>query len=173
MEEILEILKYTLPALIVFLTTLFMLRGFFRSEEQRRSMQEMDQNREKILPLRLQAYERMALFLERISPEALVLRVSKSNMNAAQLQSELLSAIRSEFEHNLAQQVYIGLETWEEIKAAKNTIISLINSAAEQVKDDATSMTLGQKIFEQLVQLKEPPINKALITLKKEMRRLF
>ena len=173
MNEILEILKYTLPALIVFLTTVVLIRGFFRNEEQRRSMHESELNREKTLPVRMQAYERMALFLERISPESLVMRVNKPDMTAAQLQSELLSAIRSEFEHNVAQQVYISAEVWELIKSAKNNVISLVNSAADQLKDDATSLTLSQKIFEQLIQLKTPPSSQALESLKKEMERLF
>jgi hypothetical protein len=173
MNEILEILKYTLPALLVFLTTLILIKGFFRNEEQRRSMHESELNREKTLPLRMQAYERMALFLERISPEALVIRVSKPEMTASQLQSELLSAIRSEYEHNLAQQVYLSLNTWELIKSAKNNVISLINTAADQLKDDATSMTLSQKIFEHLIQLKTPPTTQALESLIKEMERLF
>lgn len=173
MNDILEILKYTIPALIVFLTTAVLIRGFFRNEEQRRSMHETDLNREKTLPVRMQAYERMVLFLERISPESLIMRVNKPNMTAAQLQSELLSTIRSEYEHNVAQQVYISSETWESIKTAKNNIISLVNSAADQLKDDATSLTLSQKIFEQLIQLKSVPTSQALESLKKEMERLF
>jgi hypothetical protein len=94
-------------------------------------------------------------------------------MTAAQLQSELLATIRSEYEHNVAQQVYISSETWDLIKTAKNNIISLVNSAADQLKDDATSITLSQKIFEQLVQLKSVPTSQALESLKKEMQRLF
>ena len=130
-------------------------------------------NREKTLPVRMQAFERMALFLERISPESLVMRINKPNMTAAQLKSELLLTIRTEFEHNVAQQVYISSETWELIKSAKNNVISLVTTASDQVKDDATSLTLSQKIFEQLIQLKSPPTSQALESLKKEMKRLF
>ena len=173
MDEFLEILKYTLPAFIVFLTTLILIRGFFRNEQQRRSLHESELNREKTLPLRMQAFERMALFLERISPESMVIRVNKPDMSAGQLQSELLSAIRSEYEHNVAQQVYIGIETWELIKNAKNNVISLVNAAADQLKADATSLALSQKIFEQLIQLKSPPTAQALDSLKKEMGSLF
>ena len=173
MNEYLEILKYTLPALIVFLTTVVLIRGFFNNEEQKRRRRDSEMNREKILPLRMQAYERMALFLERISPESLVMRVNQPAMTARQLQSELLSAIRSEFEHNVAQQVYISIEAWELIKSTRSNVITLVNSAADQLKDDANAMTLSQKIFEQVVQLKEPPISQALDFLKKEMEQFF
>ena len=173
MNEFLEILKYSLPALVVFLTTLVLIRGFFRNEELRRSRHESSQNRELTLPLRMQAHERMALFLERIHPESLVLRINKPGMTASQLQSELLSAIRSEYEHNVAQQVYVSIESWELIKNARNSVISMINSAAGQLKDDATSLTLSQKIFEQLIQLKNPPTSQALDSLKRDMEGLF
>ena len=173
MDEILELLKYTVPALIVFLTTLILIRGFFRNEEQRRSMEESGLNREKTLPLRMQAYERMALFLERINPESLVLRLSRPDMTAGQLQAELLSSIRTEYEHNVAQQVYVSIESWELVKTAKSNVISLINSAADQLKDDASSLALSQKIFEQIVQLKNPPTGEALDSLKRDMEGLF
>ena len=173
MNEILEIFKYTLPALIVFLTTVFVIREFFRNEEQKRNRHDSELNREKTLPVRMQAYERMALFLERISPESLVIRVNKPEMTAAQLQSELLASIRSEFEHNVAQQVYISSEAWEKIKSAKNNVISLINSAADQLKEDATSLALSQKIFEQLIESESPPTSQAMAHLKKEIERLF
>jgi hypothetical protein len=121
----------------------------------------------------MQAYERMALFLERINPESLVLRFNKPDMTAGQLQAELLASIRTEYEHNVAQQVYISIESWELIKTAKSNVVGLINSAADQLKKDATSLSLSQKIFEQLVQLKNPPTGEALDSLKREMERLF
>ena len=173
MDEILEILKYTVPAFIVFLTTLILVRGFFRSEEQRRRLEESGLNRDKTLPLRMQAYERMALFLERINPESLVLRTSKPDMTAVQLQAELISAVRTEYEHNAAQQVYVSRESWELIKKTKNSVISLINTAADQLQKDANSLSLSQKIFEQLVQYKTPPTSEALDSLKRDMERLF
>lgn len=173
MDIALEIVKYTLPALIVFLTAFVLIRGFIRSEEQRREREISESTQKTVLPIRLQAYERMALLLERISPESLVMRVNQPGMTARQLQNELLSSIRAEYEHNLSQQVYISSQGWELIRTARSNVINLVNVAADQVKEDATALTLSQKIFEQVVQLKSPPVQEALEFLKEEIRRLY
>ena len=173
MELALELLKYTLPALIVFLTAFVLIRGFIKSDEQRRESELTESTQKTVLPLRLQAYERMALLLERISPESLVMRVNKPGMNARQLHGELLSSIRAEYEHNLSQQVYISTEAWEKIRTARSNVINLVNAANDQVKEDATAITLSQKIFEQVLQLKSPPIQEALDYLKEEIRELY
>jgi len=173
MEIWLELLKYTLPALVVFLTAFVILRGFLRQEEIRIEKQTSDRNRKTVLPIRLQAYERLALLLERISPEAIIMRISKPGMTAKQLHSELLISIRAEFDHNISQQVYISNEAWELIISARGKVINLINTAADQVKDEATALTLSQKIFEKAMELKAQPITEAMQYLKKEMEQLF
>ncbi len=173
MEIALELLKYTLPALIVFLTAFVLIRGFIKSEEQRRERELSESTQKTVLPIRLQAYERMALLLERISPESLVLRVNKPGMTAKQLHGELLASIRAEYEHNLSQQVYISNEAWERIRTARSNVINLVNAAADLLKEDATAITFSQKIFEQVVQLKSPPIQEALDYMKEEIRKLY
>ena len=173
MEVFLELLKYTLPALVVFATAFVMLRGFIRNEENRIHNEMSNRNRKTVLPIRLQAYERLALLLERITPESIVMRINKPGMTAKQLHSELLTSIRTEFDHNMSQQVYISNEAWKMIISARANVISLINIAADQVKDEATALTLSQQIFEQAVQLKSPPITQAMEFLKKEMEQFY
>ena len=94
-------------------------------------------------------------------------------MTAKQLHSELLTSIRSEFDHNISQQVYISNEAWKMIISARANVISLINTAADQLKDEATALILSQQIFEQAVQLKSPPISQAMEFLKKEMEQFY
>ena len=173
MDIILEIIKYTLPALIVFLTAYVLIRAFISNEEQRRNREISESTQKTILPIRLQAYERLALLLERISPESLIMRTNQPGMTAKQLHTELLSSIRAEFEHNLSQQVYISNEAWEMIRTARGNVINMINTAADQLKDDATAIILSQKIFEQVVQLKSPPVQEALELLKKEIKQFY
>jgi hypothetical protein len=123
MEVLLEILKYTIPALIVFATVWIMLRAWSKNEDKRRKSEFNMHITDEILPIRLQAYERSILLLERISPDSMIMRISRNDYSARQLQQELLSNITSEFDHNIAQQTYISKEGWEKIKAAKNQII--------------------------------------------------
>jgi len=173
MDHLLEILKYTIPALIVFLTVWVMFRSWSRNEEGRRKKELNMHFRDEVLPVRLQAYERIILLLERISPESLVMRVSRPEYTARQLHAELLVQIKSEYEHNLAQQTYVSDEAWEKVKIARNQITNLINDASSDVKPDASGPTLGKLILERLAELKNPPSQVAIAHLKQEVRELF
>lgn len=173
MEILLELLKYTLPALVVFLTAFVLFRGFIKQEEMKLQKQVSDRNRKTVLPIRLQAYERLALLLERISPESIIMRVNKPGMTAKQLHTELLSSIRAEFDHNISQQIYISNEAWELIISARGKVIHLINTATDQVKGDATALTLSQQIFEMTSELVSQPTKEAMHFLKKEMELFF
>jgi len=173
MDLLLDILKYTIPALIVFFTVVVMLRAWSRNEEKRRQKEFNMHLSDDILPVRLQAYERSILLLERISPESMIMRVSRNDFTARQLQQELLSNITSEFEHNIAQQTYLSTDAWEKIKAAKNQVINLVNETAKEVKPEASGPTLGKLILERLSELKNPPSQAAIYYLKQEVKTLF
>jgi hypothetical protein len=173
MDLLLDILKYTIPALIVFLTVVVMLRTWSRNEEKRRKSEFNMHLADDILPIRLQAYERSILLLERISPDSLIIRVSRNEYSARQLQQELLSSITSEFEHNIAQQTYLSTEAWDKIKSAKNQVIHLINETSKEVKPDASGPTLGKLILERLSELNNPPSQAAIDYLKQEVKSLF
>ncbi len=173
METVLEILKYILPALIVFCTTIFLVKKYFDSEELKRKQQLLLNNQQMITPLRLQAYERSILFLERISPENLIMRVNKSGYTTQQLQAELLHAIRAEFEHNLTQQIYISHGAWEMLKIARGRTIQLINSMAGKVGKDAPSIALSKAILESMVDEEKMPVTDAINFIKQEISKLF
>ena len=173
MEVLLEILKYTVPALIVFFTVLVMIRAWSRNEDIRRKSEFNMHLSDDILPIRLQAYERSILLLERISPESMIMRVSRNDSSARQLQQELLTNITSEFEHNIAQQTYLSTEAWDKMKATKNQVINLVNETAKEVKPDASGPTLGKLILERLTELNNPPSQVAIDYLKQEVKTLF
>ena len=129
--------------------------------------------RDEILPVRLQAYERIILFLERISPESMILRVSKPEYSTRQFQAELLSTIRSEYEHNISQQTYISAEAWEKVRLVRNQVIKLINDCAAELKPESNGTTLGKLILEQVAELKNTPTQAAIDLLKKEVNEIF
>lgn len=173
MEVLLEILKYTIPSVIVLLTVMVMLRSWSRNEENRRRNEFNMHITDDILPVRLQAYERSILLLERISPDSMIMRVSNPEYTARQLQRELLTTITSEYEHNIAQQTYISTEAWEKVKTARNQIINLVNDSAREVKPDAAGPTLGKLILEHLTELNVSPSQVAISFLKQEVKTLF
>lgn len=168
-----ELLKYTLPALIVFLTAFFILNKLINNEHKKQKIEAVLNNQKIITPIRIQAYERMILFLERISPQSLVLRSQKPNMTNADLQGALLKNIRSEFEHNMAHQLYISDRSWELVKTAKESLTKTINQNAIRVKPDGPAIQLSQLILEKMISSDNDPIQKAVNHLKSEIRLLF
>ncbi|MCK4661218.1 MAG: hypothetical protein KAT68_00020 [Bacteroidales bacterium] len=173
MTEILEILKYIIPALIVFITAYFSIRYFIKHDQKLKKMELVLENQKLITPIRLQAYERLTLFLERISPQSMIMRTQKPNMTCKQLQTKLLSTIRSEFEHNLSQQVYISNKAWEVIKNSKENTVKIINSASGKLKPNAPAMELSKNIIETIFEINKSPSQIAIEYLKNEIRQLF
>lgn len=173
MSEILEILKYTLPSLVVFLASYLILKKFLDKEERKLRYEFSLRNEQFTIPIRLQAYERIILFLERISPESLIVRVNQNGMTSKQLQSKLLSAIRSEYEHNMSQQVYVSPAAWSVVKSARSNLIKIINVSAGSVDPESPSMNLSKVILENIMEAEESPVDTAIDHVKKEVRELF
>ncbi len=172
MNELLEILKYVLPSLVVFAAAYYLIKLFLDNDQKKRASDIKMAGYKIITPIRLQAYERLILFLERISPESLVMRLHKPELSSLQFQTMLILAIREEFEHNLSQQVYMSSQAWELVRNAKEDLIKLVNTAATKLNDNATATELSQKIFE--LSLSEKLLLKtALEFLKNEIRQVF
>jgi hypothetical protein len=173
MNSILEMLKYTLPSLIVLATAWIVLWYFFRNNESQRKTELALKNHEILLPLRLQAYERIALLLERLSVDSMLVRLNKPGLTVRQLQSEILATIRGEFEHNLSQQIYMSTSTWDAVRNARNQLIKIINSAAESIDPTLPSIELAKKIIENLSEIPKLPTMQAAETIKAEVQELF
>lgn len=173
MEAITDILKITLPALIVFLTAWILLRNMIKNSEDKRRYEMMMHNSKTVTPIKLQAYERIVLFLERISLESLLVRVSSPDMTAQQLHSALLTTIRSEFEHNLSQQIYMSQQAWEVVRNARSNTIKIINSEAEKMKPDAPGMLLSKQLLEKIMELEKEPTRAAIDYVKAEITRIM
>jgi hypothetical protein len=130
-------------------------------------------NNEMTLPLRLQAYERMCLFLERITPGNLLLRLTGSAANAMELQTLLLHEIREEYNHNLAQQIYMSTDAWDQITNAMNEVISIVNKASAIVSGEAPPTDLAKTIMAQVIEKEIQPSTQALKFIKNEVQMLF
>lgn len=124
-----------------------------------------------VVPIRLQAYERLLLYLERIQIEGLVMRVSIPGMSLMQLQSALGHSIREEFEHNIAQQLYVTDLAWQQVQIAREKMLQLINVASKQTKNDDESTKLVSILFDYSAELEEFQITNQIQVLKDEMRK--
>ena len=173
MNELLEILKYTLPAVVVLLCAVFLIKSFLRDGLDKKRMEAKRKMTDEILQIRLQAYERIVLFLERISLQQLVLRIDDAGIDAGTYHRLLLQTIRDEFEHNLAQQIYISPQAWELVKAAKESVIQIINKAQNDMPKDVSAFDLASKIVELKMLEGNKQLDDSIEFVKKEVRELF
>ncbi len=150
-------------------------KRYFENQQKQQLLQmKLDERRETlkvVTPIRLQAYERLALFLERISPNSLVLRCYQPGMDLKLLQGVMTKNIRDEWEHNLSQQVYVSEELWTHVREAKDEMVNLVNSAAVGLADTTDPTRLAASIFASAAD--RMPTNDALSALHNELKELF
>src|SRR5690554_5997945 len=172
-----EYITYIIVALIPALAATFVVYIFIKKNNEKdfsHFNMQMRQERQKFfLEPRADAYQRIVLLLERINPQSLIMRLHKKNHNAVLFQTELLDNIRNEFDHNVAQQIFISTASWEIVKKSKEETIKIINVAAQQLDENATSIDLSNKIFEVISELDELPTEIAIKILKEEFQKLF
>ncbi len=170
-DKIIELLFSLLPTLIVGAIAYFFFKQHIENEDSRRRFLLQKDLQKETFPLRLQAYERMALFLERITPTKLLVRVNPTSSNKEDYESLLVASIQQEFEHNLSQQIYVTDECWNIITAAKNATIQLIRKANMLEKTD-TANKLREVVLTDLMD-KQSPSNTALSYIKQEVGEMW
>jgi len=172
-EFFLDFIKYLLPALVIFLVVYYQQKAFFDDKYQKRMIDLRRDQDKTILPLKLQAYERMILFVERISPESLVMRIHQPGISASQLKIELIASINQEFNHNISQQLYVSSQCWQMIRIVKEEMINLINTAYSNLGPNCVGIDLSKAVFEEIIKMNDTPTHKALIFVKKEFDLIF
>ncbi|MFT5885822.1 MAG: glutamine synthetase adenylyltransferase [Arcticibacterium sp.] len=168
-----DFLKIIIPCALLLAGMYLFAKSFLNKQIEQRKLELKSANSESILPTRLQAYERMTLFLERITPNYLLLRLYEQAVHVNDFQAILLKEIREEYYHNLAQQIYISPETWDEIKGAMNEMLTLVNQSAAELKADDSAINLSKRIFDKVVNEERDPTQKALLMLKVEVQSLL
>lgn len=172
-EIILGIIQATVPALIVFLTVYYLFKEFLKNQRQLHLIQDRKEARSEVLPLRMQAYERLALFCERIKVPNLAYRLEADSVAAADMRMAMLITIQQEMEHNLSQQVYVSKSLWKLIVIAQNNTITFINTVFENMPKDATAADFRLALFISLETIGEHPMDTALLGIKKEIGNIL
>lgn len=173
-EVIVEILKYAVPAIIVLVGMILVMRESQKKMETEQRYGLYQKTLAEIIPLRLQAHERVILLLERISPENLLIRVDARGKDCGYFQRELIAEIRREYEHNIAQQLYIKSDTWKGVVVAKEQVIALINASAKEVDPKAAGVALGKNVLNKMVRTEEVmPTHRAVRALKEDIQGMF
>ena len=170
-DQIINFIMYCIPALIVGAIAFYFFRMHIQNEDRKRFFLLQQENQKYALPIRLQAYERMTLFLERITPQQLFLRVPPHNFSKQEYEILLINSIDEEFEHNLAQQIYLSNQLWQIIRTAKIATIHMIRKAAhnDELKD---SQAMVESVFKEFAEKATPSAN-ALSHLKEEVKQIL
>jgi hypothetical protein len=174
MNDFTQLIFFISPALLVAISVYIVLQKMLKNDEAQRNFILMKTSRQATVTIRLQACERLILFLERISPASLVVRAHRQDMSNQDFHILLLSIVREEFEHNLSQQLYVGSDTWETVRAAKESVIMHINESAAKTNAENSSLELARLIVESYAaDGKGNLIQTAISTVKSETKKIF
>ncbi|MCK5814774.1 MAG: hypothetical protein KAH07_02405 [Flavobacteriaceae bacterium] len=170
-DNILEILQYSIPALVSGFVAYYFFNTYVHSENRRQKIELIRDKKKEILPIRLQAYERMTLVMERINPSKLLIRITPTSGDKELYKQKLLINIEQEFEHNLSQQIYVSEGCWTALVAAKNATSRMIVSSYKD-NNVASSQELREAILKKMIET-APPSNTGIAFIKEEVKEFF
>jgi hypothetical protein len=168
-----SVLTFVLAGTIVFYICWQIIKSDLDQINHTKALELKKASLETTLPLRLQAYERSVLFLERINPSNMLVRVHVSGTTVREMQQFLISEIRTEYQHNITQQLYVSAQAWAVINRIKDDTISLINNTAVGLAPDASSLELSTVILTHLANVEDNPYDAGLMLLKHDMQHFF
>jgi hypothetical protein len=172
MEDLIfDLIPYLIPSVVTGFVAYYFFNTYIQSENRRQKIELIRDKKKEILPIRLQAYERLTLFMERINPSQLLIRILPTSDDKELYVQKLLISIEQEFEHNLSQQIYISESCWNAMIAAKNATRSLIISTSKETKI-SSSQQLREHILKKLVEMVPPSIT-GLAFIKEEVKEMF
>ena len=173
MEMVYDLLKITIPAALVLYLAYLLVRSFLQKQLDEIAFGVRQKNQEIVVPIRLQAYERIVLLLERITPSNLLSRLGSSDYNAEEFQHILIHEIRNEFNHNLSQQVYMSDSAWTYVTTAVEQTISLINSSANGLDDKSKGIDLAKAVLQNSAGEEMDTPKQAIRYIKEEIQDVF
>lgn len=174
MDAFLEIMKYTLPSLVVFATAYYLLKQHLDARYSQALLSQKLEAQKITLPLRLQAYERFALLCDRVAIPNLLLRVRTPEMTVRDLQASMLASVRMEFEHNIALQVYISETLWQIISLAVEDTVAQIMRASAGLEPTADGTVLANALSQALQnEIALLPLQKAVSAIRTEVSAQF
>jgi hypothetical protein len=170
----LELLKYTVPALVVLLSCYLIVQKFLVSQIQRKQIALFKDTQDITLRLRLQAYERLIVFVERINPRLMIPRLYDPSMTVNDLQHSIVFSIKAEFEHNLSQQIYVSRNVWETVKNVKEQELNMTNQIARTLPPDAPAKELHARILDYVAKVEgQLPTDVAVHIINDEVKKMM
>ncbi len=151
----------------------FLLKSDIQNYFNFKTLEAHKDSRSSLLPLRLQAYERLIIFIERINPANLLVRLHQQGIGVKELQNLLLNDIKAEYQHNIAQQLYVDSVSWSFVRKLKDDTIAMINNVAQGLPENATGVEISKKVLQHMSGIEENPYDLTIDHLKKDIHKLF
>lgn len=170
---LLDILKYTVAGIGIIYVAFYIFKPYIDKSQNLQALELRKAISNQTLPLRLQAYERVVLFIDRVNPANLLIRLSGNGYSAAELQSIILNEVRNEYQHNVTQQIYVSAQAWGVIRRVKDDTINLVNNATKAMPPNATGLDLGKMLLTHLSKLEEDPYEIATNLVRQDLENIF
>ena len=168
-----EILAYSIPALVVLAATWLVMHKLFNNEQEKRLWELKRLSQKEISPIRLRAYERLTLLLERTTPDRMLMEMNLQEMTIPQVQQQLLRTIRLEYDHNLSQQIYVSDEVWDKIIHARDEMGAFVTAMAAGMPEGSSTLDYSKTLITAYSTNGETPNSLALSALKEEAKTLL
>ncbi len=170
---LLDVIKYTIAGLATVALAYYLVKPHLERAEGIQLLELKKAVTNQTLPLRLQAYERMVLFIERVNPANMLIRLSATDYTAAELHSIVVNEIRNEYQHNVTQQIYVSPMAWGVIRRVKNDTLGIVTNAVKALPEDASGLELSRTILMHLSKLEENPYDIAGAMIRKDLDDIF
>ena len=170
---LLDILKYSIAGMGVVWVAFYLLKPYLDKQDTIQLLELKKSINSQTLPLRLQAYERIVLFIERVNPANMLIRLKAGDYTAAELHALVVNEVRNEYQHNITQQIYVSLRAWGVVKQLKNDTLSIVSNAAKALPENASGMDLGKIILAHLSQLENDPYDVAIGLVRKDLDNIL
>lgn len=168
-----EVIKLAVAGIAIVFVAFYLLKPFLENKEKLQLLDLKKATGVQTLPLRLQAYERLILFVDRINPASLLVRLNASAYSAAELHSLIVTEVRNEYQHNVTQQLYVSTRGWQVIKRIKDDTLNLTKSAMQTLPEGASGLDLGKVILLHLSKMENDPYDIATSLIRADVEELF
>lgn len=142
----------TLVLIVIIVILVVSFIAYMLIQQVKKQKSETNQNTDgSTLTLRLQAYERLTLLVDRIALPNLISRVNQQGVSARDMQLLLTRSIKEEFDYNISQQIYVSADSWNAVKNLKEQNMLVVNQLASALPPHATGLDLNKLLLEYLM----------------------
>jgi hypothetical protein len=159
---------------MIVLVAYFLVKGTIVHYMKSKNLRETNRDdKMQLLQLRLQAHERMVIFVDRINPSNLLIRLHRQGIEVGALQNMILNEVKAEYQHNITQQLYIDSVTWDIILKLKEDTIAMINNAVKGLSAEGPGLELSRKVLQHMSTIEENPYELTIGLIKQNIHKIF